>query len=192
MEENKKGKRFLAIDKIIKTKNGKMKILVILGAIGMLIILFSEIFVGTKQQEAAVDEITSEYKYMSSEELERKIRETVESIEGVGRAKVLITYSGSSTKVYAVQKDEETETVVNGEGEKKEEKKRSSEEYVMVENGSGKKNALKIYESEPEIKGVVVVCTGGGKAGIEAKVVNAVTVALGISSAKVFVAELAK
>ena len=45
-------------------------------------------------------------------------------------------------------------------------------------------------ELEPRVKGVVVVCEGGDRPEVVGKVVDAVTVALDISSARVSVSRL--
>ena len=43
---------------------------------------------------------------------------------------------------------------------------------------------------EPTVKGVVVVCEGGDDIGVQQRVIDAVTVALDISSSKVCVTKL--
>lgn len=61
----------------------------------------------------------------------------------------------------------------------------SSVEGVYLEN-----NTTKTKDIEPVIRGVVVVCEGGDQPLVTARVLNAVTKALNISSAKVCVTKL--
>lgn len=59
--------------------------------------------------------------------------------------------------------------------------------YVMVEDGG---SPLVTALNEPEIKGVVVVCAGGGAPKVVAQVTAAVKTALDISSAKITVSKI--
>lgn len=61
----------------------------------------------------------------------------------------------------------------------------SSTEGVYLEN-----NSTKTKEIEPIIRGVVVVCQGGDDPVVVEKVLNAVTKALNVSSAKVCITKL--
>ena len=102
-------------------------------------------------------------------ELEEKLREIISRIQGVGDVTVMLTIEGTETRIYAsdtTESDTKTET-----------------ETVVV----GSKEALLQAIKYPEVRGVLVVCTGGDKPSIQEKVVNAVSTVLDIPTSKVYV-----
>ncbi|MCM1226866.1 MAG: hypothetical protein NC320_05490 [Clostridium sp.] len=165
------------ISEFIKGKGAR--IIVILGLAGMALILFSDIFFGngkTAQKDDSDDIAASGYESYISE-CEEKLKNTLEKINGVGKADVMITAVGSGEYVYA--QDEKTDS----------ESSRISrdEKYVIIGN-SGDKKALVKKIDNPEIMGVVVVCEGGESNIVKEKVYNAVSAAFGIPTQKIFVA----
>ena len=118
----------------------------------------------------------------------------ISAIEGVGSAKVLITLESGSTNIYAQEKKAVSDTAENvGSGsEKKLEQKESTEEkYIFVEDENGRRQALLITTVEPVVKGVVIICDGAEDPKVRLRVLNAVTVALEISSARVSIEKMA-
>ena len=104
-----------------------------------------------------------------AEELEDELEEIITKIRGVGKVSVMVTVSGTEEKEYISDVSErdgasETKTVI-----------------------AGSKEALLKAEKYPEVRGVLVVCSGGDKPQIQEKVVNAVSTVLDIPTNKVFV-----
>lgn len=104
-----------------------------------------------------------------AEELEDELEEIITKIRGVGKVSVMVTVSGTEEKEYISDISErdgasETKTVI-----------------------AGSKEALLKAEKYPEVRGVLVVCSGGDKPQIQEKVVNAVSTVLDIPTNKVFV-----
>lgn len=106
-----------------------------------------------------------------AEELEKKLTEAVSKINGVGEVKIMLTVEGTEEKVYAAD-------ISESDG-------RSESETVII----GTKEALLKSQKNPEVRGVLVVCSGGGKPAIKEKVVNAVATVLDIPTAKVYVTD---
>ena len=105
----------------------------------------------------------------------------------------MVTLENGYQKVYA--RSEKTnndllEDVRAGDEKKTQEKQVTEQTYVLVD-GAGGKVPLVTVQLEPEVKGVVVVCEGGGDPLVAGKVVDTVRVALNISSARVSVSRLA-
>ena len=69
--------------------------------------------------------------------------------------------------------------------------KNTLEQDVTVIDGKDGKQALVVTELEPTVKGVVVVCEGGGDIKVVENLTNAVTTALNISSTRVSVIQSA-
>ena len=61
--------------------------------------------------------------------------------------------------------------------------------YILID-GAGGEQPLVTAELEPQVKGVVVVCEGGDQPDVVGKVVDAVKVALDISSTRISVSKL--
>ena len=61
---------------------------------------------------------------------------------------------------------------------------------ILVEDANGRKTALLRKTLEPEVRGVVVVCEGGGNPITVMQITEAVKTALGIPSTRVCVAPL--
>lgn len=160
-------------------KSAGTKLIVILGLAGMALILFSDFIIPDKEavkQEAASDDVLTDYESYVKE-MEQRLKITLEKIDGVGKADVMITAAGSSEYIYA--KDEKVDT--DSESVSKDEK------YVII-GGNGQKQALVRKIGNPEISGVVVVCEGGESSVVKEKVYNAVAAAFNIPSQKIFVA----
>ncbi|MBO5859452.1 MAG: hypothetical protein J6R20_06710 [Clostridia bacterium] len=63
------------------------------------------------------------------------------------------------------------------------------DEYVIVDSGDGE-NGIVVRKTEPKIRGVAVVCQGGGNESVRAQIVETVTALLDISSARVSVVKM--
>lgn len=160
-------------------KGRGVKIIVILGLAGMVLILFSDIFSSRSNtaQKETTDNMTVEQYESYVAEMEKRLESTLEKISGVGNADVMITAAGSGEYVYA--KDEKTETDSDSVSK--------DEQYVII-GGSGDKKALVRKVDNPEIMGVIVVCEGGDSNVVKEKVYSAVSAAFNIPSQKIFVA----
>lgn len=183
------------LKELLTSKNGT-KILILLGAVGMILILISEISSPNKKKNSNRENSINSFSQADYEEMiEKKIMEIVSHIDGVGKVKVMVTMKTSVEYVYA---QDRTQKIESSEEEKVESQNKNNysqnidEKYIYVENSNGKKQALLITEILPEIKGVVVVCEGGGSVSVKSEIINAVTTVLGVYSNNVYVAKLAK
>jgi len=104
-----------------------------------------------------------------SDELEEKVESLCLSVSGVKRAEVLLTLDTSEE--YVMAKDVER----NGEYQKS---------VTVSPDGGG----IELCVISPRVRGVAVVCTGGDRAAVKAKIVSLVSSALGIDSSKISVA----
>ncbi|MCC8196005.1 MAG: hypothetical protein LIO49_04230 [Ruminococcus sp.] len=114
-----------------------------------------------------IPDVSSEY----AEELKLQLEEIISKIDGVGDVTVMLTIESSASYVYTtdIEKDElETKT-----------------ETVII----GNKEALIERIDNPQVSGVLVVCTGGDRAVIQEQVIKAVSTVLDIPSNKVYVAK---
>lgn len=171
----------------------KIKWIVLIGLAGILLILFSEFAPKkTETPEDAVSVLADNETFC--QQTEEKLLSLVSGIQGVGQAQVWVTLESGVEYVYVQEEVRNTDTTKDyGETGVKtlREKDNSEQKYILV-NQNGVEQPLVQKQLEPTVKGVVIVCEGGGRAEVTEQVVNAVTCALGISSNRVFVAKLAE
>ncbi len=164
---------------IFKKKNT----LFIIGLAGILLIFISDFFQnssGSSKKNSADSQISSQ-EYTA--ELEEKLKTLIESVEGAGKARVMITLEGESESIYAVDEAHETQ---NDENKSSDNYKR---EHVIVSASDGDEPLVETVLS-PEIKGVAVVCEGGEDIGVTKRIVDLTSVVLGISTNRICVTKM--
>ena len=176
-----------------KTGVSKQGIIFIVGVVGIVLVGFAQL--PTREKEV-VQPPQSQSTYQEyGAELEIRLSDILGSIEGVGRVKVMVTMESSYGYEYATENRtdvDKSSDVREEQGEKIQEKNTVEETYVMVENNDGEKSALIKREMAPTLKGVVVVCDGGDDPVIKSSVVEMVSVAANLSTAKIAVSKMIK
>lgn len=160
-------------------KNRPVSLLFVLGLGGMLLILLSDLFTPKQQAraETALPQQTgySEAEYVAG--LEERLQEMIRQVDGAGETAVMITLDSSRETVYA-QNEKRT-----GEGGGYE------HAHVLLEASSGEEPLVEMTW-EPEIRGVAVVCQGGGNVTVAARVTELVSVVLGVPSHRISIAKM--
>ncbi len=169
----------------------KVKVIVFIGVLGIVLILLSDIIAPKQEKKAAGTDSNSTFTE-SNQVIEQQIYDMVTAIEGVGKAKVMVTLESSAEYVYA--KEEKSNTDVtrdaqDGQGTKTTQKDSTEEKYIFVDGSEGKQ-ALLTTQKAPLIKGVVVVCEGGDDTTVRSRIIDAVTTALDIGSNRVCVTKM--
>ena len=181
-----------AADKLLGADK-KVRLIFIIGIAGILLVFFSSLF-GGKGNENAAQGTQSFDSEQYVEKLEERIYTMVTGIQGVGKAKVMITLENTTEYIYESEKRETTDATKDysdGQTEKEQERNDYERNVILVEGSNGKEALLKTTV-EPKVKGVVVVCQGGENIEVEKSIIDAVTTALDISSNKVCVAKLSE
>jgi len=169
---------------------GKNFILVVFCGVGLLLVVFSNIFFSSdsseKKQvaEEKAEDIAADYVAQISGQLKGLLK----SIEGVGECEVMLTVESSTEYVYvAEEKKSEQRTEETTSGHRRVDTKKDSDEtYIIIDDGDGQKALVKTTLL-PRVKGVVVLCKGADDPGVKLRVIEAVTTVFGISSNKVCV-----
>lgn len=158
---------------------GKIKLIIILGLAGMLLILFSEIFSDNENETEKINSMEEDSNFENyAEDMEKQLENILEKIDGVGKTKVMITVESTEEYIYAQQeKTKQGENDISNENE-----------YVIIGSGSEKEALLKKIVS-PKISGVVIICEGGDSNIVKEKVYNTVSAVFNISSQRIFVAK---
>lgn len=107
-----------------------------------------------------------------SDMLEKQVEELVETLDGVSSVKVMLTLDTSGEYVYA----ENSEKRENG----------TVTDYLVISTKNSQSPVL-VKEIYPRVRGVAVVCDGGGSAALQAKITSLLSSALGISANRITV-----
>ena len=166
-----------------------IKIIVVVGFIGIGLVLLSQLFDGggSKAASSSVQEPTDTAAYQH--ELEERLEGILSGLAGVGKVDVMVTLDGSSEYVFAEggkSSEDQSQEYTDGSLSKSERSSESESDYVLVDGPSGKSALVKTV-IEPKIRGVLVVCEGAGSPLVEQRVLEAVSKVFGISTTKICV-----
>ena len=168
-----------------------LRLVIAAGIIGIGLIFVSSLMSGKERSAsdtaagaAAVDTMqTEEYRRMLSEELGNMVA----SIEGAGRTKLMLTLDGTVKNIYASDSDIRREGAAQSSGAVVDNEKRSC---IVVRTGSGSEQALTVGQTMPAVRGVLIICDGGGNKQVAEKIRLAAAAALNISASRVCVLKM--
>ncbi len=161
----------------------KTAFFVVIGFSAILIIFFSEYASSDSnvKDEKNVSQEMSSVAYC--EYLEEKVQEIVESIDGAGKSKVMITLSETTEYIYATNDKDTRKNSENGDDSAFE------NDYVIIENNSNDTGLL-VKTIEPKVRGVAVVCEGGNDSAVQRQIYSAVSAVLNISTSRISISKL--
>lgn len=140
---------------------------------------------------ANIDKEDSNILETNEYDLETKLEDILCKMEGIGKVKVLITYSQTSSVVPMYTQTESTsvteETDSNG-GTRKQESSNVNKEVVT--NGESKPITQTVLL--PKVEGAIVIAEGGGNALTKSNIVQAVSAVTGLATYKIQVFEMSK
>lgn len=168
-------KLFEVILKKIKVDK-KILMILSLGLVGIILLAVSEIMPEEKAESTGSEEGEESVSFHEYEKsLEERLEILLESINGAGEVKVMVTVESNDEKVYATE---------SSKSESREDKK-----YVLIDE-DGNDTGLLLKISQPEIRGVGVVCQGAESPQVRQEITATVTSVLGISSNRVNISKM--
>lgn len=164
----------------------KLALLCVAGIVGVLLLVISSVLPqnGKKEEKETVSSTVHE---TYAEEIEEKLTEIISSIDGAGKTSVMVTLESGTEQVYA--KNEKVKNDSSSDESKLNEDFSDEKEYVLIET-DGDEGGLIIKLIQPKIRGVAVVCEGGGNDAVRQEITQAVTAVLDISSSRVYIAKM--
>ena len=136
----------------------------ILAVLGILFLVIGSIC--TKESQETNYNI--DYKSYTSE-LEKKLENFLLSIDGINKAKVIITLENSSEQVYA--------------------QNQTTYDFLTITSENGE-SPVYITEIYPIVRGVAISCTNGGNDEVKMKINKLISAYLGISSNRIEIVEI--
>lgn len=122
-------------------------------------------------------------------DLEDKLADILSKMTGVGKVKVLITYSQTSSIVPMYSQSESTnvtEETDSAGGTRKQESSNINKEIIT----DGESNVVTQTVVYPKVEGAIVIAEGGANAQIKSNIIQAVSVVIGVATYKVQVFEM--
>lgn len=167
MEEQPRTKQILALLK-------KYQFVLLMALVGLLLLMLPS-FGAESGQDAPEHSVWIEEGY-SLEQTQKDMETMLSQMDGVGRAKVMLTVSSGSLHIY----QDDREVSYTGTSDNPTDYT-SDSETVLLERG-GDEEALQTQEIYPDYIGALVVCDGADRSGTVLKVKEAVSVLTGLGS----------
>ena len=165
-----------------KIKEKKLKrsdwLILVLAGILILIIALPTDTKEKKQAEEAKENISKENNTMeaSKDEIERKLEDILEKIDGAGDVKVMITYQDSGTQV--VEKDKNTSEnsleESDSTGGVRSTKEQQLQESTVSEEADAGNTPFVSKELLPKVEGILIVASGGDNQKVKQNISEAV------------------
>ena len=176
----------------LKMDDKKLKLFIVVGLVGIVLIFFSNMFGGGKSNDSEEVELLNDGTLTNEQyeaKLEKEVSELIQSIEGVGEANVMVTLLNGIEYVYVTEESIDTDKTNTAE-ETIAQRRSSQEKTILIEDDNGRRKALLKTTLEPTVKGVVIVCEGGDNILVKERVTEAVKAILNISSTRICVTKL--
>lgn len=146
-------------------------ILIIAALIGILLLLFGDRIPLGKTAAESVDEDAEEDELILYQSyLEDRVKSLCESVSGVSHVTAVVSLSGGFESIYATQIDGD------------------AEEYVVIGSGSSAE-ALFLSRAAPEIRGIGIVCRGGGNPTVKQELTALLGATFHVSSNRIYITE---
>lgn len=160
-----------------KLKRSDLLILVLAGILILIIALPTDTK-EKKQAEKLKENISKENNTMeaSKDEIERKLEDILEKIDGAGDVKVMITYQDSGTQV--VEKDKNTSEnsleESDSTGGVRSTKEQQLQESTVYEEADAGNTPFVSKELLPKVEGILIVASGGDNQKVKQNISEAV------------------
>ena len=155
----------------------------------------------SKEKESTENKVTDSSKVLANadttegrteEELEDKLADILETINGVGKVKVLIKYSESSSVVamYNETSSESNTEENTGNGGSKNVKETENKKEIVYTDEDGKNVPITEKVVMPVVEGAIITAQGAGNANVKSSIVSAVEAVTGLAVHKIQVFEM--
>ena len=166
-----------------------------MGLAGMALILISQFTGKSKESQKPADTNTAEFTVEQyTKGVEERLTGLITSIDGVGRAQVMVTLQSTAETVYAQEEKRTTDKTQDPSGTERvgrtNQKENVEQKYILVDSEYGRRQALVVTQLQPKIQGVVIACEGADNVRVEQRLIHVVTTALGIPSTRVCVVKI--
>ena len=194
------------LEKLTKGKGGstllrKDRLLILLLSGVLLLVITLPVSDGSRESEISGEEKEQPGGVVSGEEdyaeyMERKLRDVLSKVSGVGKVEVMVTLRSTSEKVVEKDEEKESETVTEQDsqgGTRTTSRNSSSGTTVFGEGGSETSSGQEPYvtkELTPAVEGIVVIAQGGDQPVTVQNITEAVQALFNVDTHKIKVMKL--
>lgn len=146
----------------------------------------------SKENEIDTTKVLAQTSSSQQDDLESNLEDILETINGVGKVKVLIKYSESSTVVamYNETISESTTKENDGDGGSKDVKETENKKEIVYTDEDGTNKPITEKVVMPVIEGAIITAQGASNANIKTSIVSAVEAVTGLPVHKIQVFEM--
>lgn len=168
----------------------KLVVICAVGLVGIVLLIVSELVPSGKEKAEKTEKATAssvQTQETYAEDIEQRLTEMISSIDGAGKTRVMVTLESGVEQVYA--KNEKISNDSSLDKDKSKENYSDEKEYVLIET-DGDEGGLIIKLIQPKVRGVAVVCEGGGSDAVRQEITQVVTAVLDISASHVYITKM--
>lgn len=135
---------------------------------------------------------TSKQNISSTENIEARLENILSNIKGVGKAKVLITYSQTSQvmPMYDEESSISTTEETDSGGGTRTVNETSTKKDIIYEENNGLKTPITQSIINPKIEGAIITAQGANDANVKTNIIQAVEAVTGLATYKIQVFEM--
>ena len=170
--------------KSVFTSDKKLAVLCAVGVLGVVLLIIPS---GEKKAEKKESVTAAQSQETYAEDIEKRLTEIVSSIDGAGKTRVMVTLESGAEQVYA--RNEKIKSDTSGGTTLEKENFSDEKEYVLIES-DGNEGGMIIKLIQPKIRGVAVVCEGGGSDAVRQEITQAITAVLDINASRVYITKM--
>jgi stage III sporulation protein AG len=163
----------------------KIRVIFIAGLIGVGLLAIPGFFENSKAGNAVPEEriTVNGDEYLDTNHLEERLVQLVESIQGAGSAKVMVTLQSGTEYVYATE-DRKQQTK-SDDGTRKTSQDDTQQKLILVSQSGGGQAPIILKKIPATVMGVAILCDGAQDSQVRLNIIQAVTTLLDIPSNRV-------
>ena len=188
------------LEKIFKGKRKLENLIVLLVLMIIVVIAINYIWnddkkedTHQKMQEERTNEIIQVSTNSNEDNLENKLENILSKIAGVGKVRVMLTYSESSTLVPVYDENTKSSNTIENDdmgGTRTTTQTDNQKQVIYKENIDGSKEPVTQSVLKPKIEGAIIAAEGANNSTIKSDIVQAVEAATGLGTHKIQVFEM--
>ena len=194
-QENKEPKSGSVLSGFLQ-RDRLVRLVTAAGIVGIALLFLSSRFSGSDNASHREEQPDPTAGYVTAEEYRLALCDElgymIAGIEGAGRTKVMLTIDGTIRNIYATDRDLQTrENKREGEASGNQELQNNEKTTcIVVRSKDGTEQPLTVGQQLPKVRGVLIVCEGGDREDVAARIKTAVSAVLNLSSSHICVQKL--
>lgn len=148
----------------------------------------------SKQLASSIEEVETNSETITEDETVKNLEEILSKMSGVGKVKVMLTYSQTSQTVplYNQDSSEKNTEESDTQGGTRKVTETDTKTEIIYKEENGEKIPITQSIISPKIEGAIITAEGAGNATVKTNIVQAVEAVTGVATHKIQVFEMSK